>query len=162
MFTSDFSEERKWRKWADDVLVHTLSPNVYRTREEALQAFNWFSDVGEWEKHFPSWERYLIIYVGATAMYLIGKRLKKRHNLKDDVRMSLYDECNNWVRAINAKGTPFMGGQQPNLADLAVYGVLSSIEGCIAFKDLLDNSKISKWYVSMKDAVSHHQGAQFV
>ena len=40
-----YREERKWRKWADDVLVHVLSPNVYRTREEALQAFNWFSEV---------------------------------------------------------------------------------------------------------------------
>jgi len=39
------SEERKWRKWADEVFVHTLSPNVYRSREEALQAFNWFSEV---------------------------------------------------------------------------------------------------------------------
>lgn len=71
--------ERKWRKWADNVLVHTLSPNVYRTFEEALQAFNWFSEVGEWEKHFPTWERYLMIYVGASAMWLISKRLKKRY-----------------------------------------------------------------------------------
>lgn len=96
-----FSEERKWRKWADDVLVHTLSPNVYRTREEAFQAFNWFSEVGGWEQHFPSWERNLIIYVGASAMYLVGKRLRKRHNLKNDVRQSLYDECNLWVRELN-------------------------------------------------------------
>ncbi|KAJ8975886.1 hypothetical protein NQ317_011357 [Molorchus minor] len=44
------TEERNWRKWADDVLVHTLSPNVYRNREEAIQAFRWFSEVGEWEK----------------------------------------------------------------------------------------------------------------
>lgn len=73
-----FSEERKWRKWADDILVHTLSPNVYRTREEALQAFNWFSEVGEWDKHFPAWERYIMVYVGAYAMWLISKRLKKR------------------------------------------------------------------------------------
>lgn len=63
----------------DDVFVHTLSPNVYRTPEEALQAFKWFSDTGDWEKHFPAWERYLMIYVGASAMWLIGKRLKKRY-----------------------------------------------------------------------------------
>lgn len=49
-------DERKWRLWADDVLVHTLSPNVYRTTTEALQAFNWFSEV-RWQffnilKHF--------------------------------------------------------------------------------------------------------------
>ena len=26
----DIVEERRWRKWTDEVLVHTLSPNVYR------------------------------------------------------------------------------------------------------------------------------------
>lgn len=41
----DIMDERKWRKWADQVLVHTLSPNVYRTKEEALQSFEWFSEV---------------------------------------------------------------------------------------------------------------------
>lgn len=156
------SEERKWRKWADNVLVHTLSPNVYRTREEALQSFNWFSDVGEWEKNFPSWERNLIIYVGASAMYLIGKRLKKRHNLKEDVRESLYDECKKWVREVKHKGTPFLGGNQPNLADLSVYGILNSIEGCVAFKDLLEHTEIGKWYSAMKNTVSQHEGAKFI
>jgi len=42
-----FSEERKWRKWADDVFVHTLSPNVYRTLDESYKTFNWFSEVSE-------------------------------------------------------------------------------------------------------------------
>jgi hypothetical protein len=34
--------------------------------------------VGDWEKHFSAWERYLVVYVGAYAMWIIGKRLKKR------------------------------------------------------------------------------------
>ncbi|GLV43812.1 Suppressor of ref(2)P sterility [Carabus blaptoides fortunei] len=159
---ADLTEERKWRTWADNVLVHTLSPNVYRSQTEALQAFNWFSEVGEWEKHFPTWERLLIIYVGAFAMWLIGKRLKKRYNLKDDVRQSLYDECNYWIRAIRKKGTPFMGGVRPNLSDLAVYGVLSSIEGCNTFQDMLLHSSISEWYKAMKDLVQKHEGMKYI
>lgn len=71
-------EERKWRVWVDDSLVHVLSPNIYRTPKEALQAFKWFSEVGDWKKHFPLWERLMVVYVGATAMYFVGKRLKKR------------------------------------------------------------------------------------
>nr|CAD7203293.1 unnamed protein product [Timema douglasi] len=152
-------EERKWRKWADDRLVHVLSPNVYRTKEEALQAFHWFSEVGEWDKHFSPWERSLVIYVGACAMWLIGKRLKKRHNLKDDVRVSLYDECNNWLKALRKQGTSYLGGQFPNLADLAVFGVLNSIEGCSAFQDLLDNTRIGTWYQLMKDQCQAHAGS---
>ena len=55
-------------------------------------------------------------------------------HIEDDVRESLYDECNHWMKGIKKKGTPFMGGDQPNLADLAVFGVLSAIQGCQAFQ----------------------------
>ena len=71
-------EERRWRQWTDDVLVHTLSPNIYRTPAEALQAFQHFSDVGEWSGTFGTVERLVIIYVGAAAMYFVGKMLKRR------------------------------------------------------------------------------------
>lgn len=40
-----------------------------------------------------------------------------RYNLKDDVRQSLYDACNEWLKAVG-KDRLFMGGSQPNLADL--------------------------------------------
>lgn len=122
-----------------------------------------------------------MMYVGASAMWLIGKRLKRkynllflqiyilllistyyRYNLKEDVRQSLYDECNTWMRAINRKGTDFMGGDEPNLADLAVYGVLNSIEGCYTFRDMLNNTKIKKWYLSMKNTVNNHRGSAFL
>ena len=49
---------------------------------EALAAFQWFEKVGKWEELFQAWERFLVIYFGAAVMYIIGKRLKKRHNLK--------------------------------------------------------------------------------
>ncbi|KAJ1524948.1 hypothetical protein ONE63_009806 [Megalurothrips usitatus] len=152
-------DEVKWREWADKKLVHVLSPNVYRTTDEAIQSFEWFSEVGEWDRLFPSWERNLIVYVGAYAMWMIGKRLKKRHMLKDDVRISLYDELNYWVKQIKQKGTTFSGGKTPNLADLAVYGVLSSIEGCQAFKDALERTNIGSWYDEMKKYTKSHAGS---
>lgn len=42
--------------------------------------------------------------------------LSCRHNLQDDVRQDLYKAVNEWVEAIGRK--LFMGGDQPNLADL--------------------------------------------
>ncbi|XP_069134039.1 prostaglandin E synthase 2-like [Argopecten irradians] len=150
-------EERKWRAWTDKTLVHMLSPNVYRTPTEALQAFRYFSDVGEWENVFSYPMRMFVIYTGATAMYFLGKLLKKRYNLHQDVRISLYNECDVWVKAVG-KNRKFMGGTKPNLADLSVYGVLSSIEGCDAFKETLERTKIKTWYYRMKTAVSQHEG----
>ncbi|CAB0005553.1 unnamed protein product [Nesidiocoris tenuis] len=151
-------DERNSRKWADNVLVHMLSPNVYRTREEAIESFEWFSKVGEWDKNFSSWEVTSIVYLGSTVMYWLGKRLKKKYNLKSDVRESLYDSCNQWLKLLNAKGTTFHGGSRPDLADLAVFGVLSSIEGCSAFGDLRKKTKLSGWYDAMKSSVALHDG----
>ncbi|CAG9558261.1 unnamed protein product [Danaus chrysippus] len=144
------AEERQWRQWADQVLVHTLSPNVYRTVGEALETFKWFEEVGGWKQSFPAWECALMVYVGAAAMWIISKRLKSRHNIKDDVRQSLYDAANDWMKAVQKKGTPFLGGNKPNLADISVFGVLSSIEGCGAFEDLKTNTSIGKWFQDMK------------
>lgn len=75
----------------------------------------------------------MVIYVGAAVMYIIGKRLKKRHNLLDDARQSLYNEVNYFLKTVKAKGTHFIGGDVPNLADLAVYGCISSIDGIFFF-----------------------------
>lgn len=158
----EIMQERKWRQWVDDVFVHTLSPNVYRTLSEAYKTFNWFSDVGKWAEYFPTWERLIMINVGATAMWLISKRLKKRHALKDDVRQSFYDEINKWLSAIKKRGGTFMGGDRPNLADLAVYGILKSIEGCDAFKDALDNTKLGTWYDAMLREVETHSGSKYL
>jgi len=158
----DIVEERKWRRWVDDTLVHTISPNVYRTPSEALATFRWFSKAANWENLFSWWELSLVIYVGAAAMWAISKRLKKRHNIKEDARHSLYDECNFWMKSLKKKGTPFMGGDQPNLADLAVFGVLNSMVGCQAFSDARDNTKIGIWFDLMKAAVEERQGKGMV
>jgi len=154
----DIVEERRWRKWVDDELVHSLSPNVYRTPSEALAAFQWFDEVGRWSEVFSVWERYLVIYFGASVMWLLGKRLKKRHNLKDNVRQSLYDQCNHWMKSLSKKGTPFMGGSQPNLSDLAVFGVLTAVEGCEAFSDARRETKIGGWFDRMKEVVNSREG----
>lgn len=158
---TDLAEERRWRDWTDRVLVHSLSPNIYRTMPEALQAFNNFSVMGKWDEHFTAFERNIAVYAGSAAMWMIGKRLKKRYGLKDDVRESLYDNCRLWIKAIG-KERQFMGGERPNLADLSVYGVLSSIEGCIAFNDLLENTNIKPWYFAVKECCQSHAGKQLV
>lgn len=117
---------------------------VYRTFSEALETFRWFSDAGEWDQLFPRWERNMMVGFGATAMFLISKRLKKRHGLDDDVRKHMYDACNKWTNELEKKKTPFMGGAAPNLADLAFYGALTCMEGCQTFDDVRKHTKLGK------------------
>lgn len=80
-----------------------------------------------------------------------------RHHI-EDARQALYDAANKWMKAVQQKGTPFLGGEQPNLADISVYGVLSSIEGCTAFKDLRNHTKIGKWFDEMTNLIQKKRG----
>lgn len=45
---------------------------------EALDAFNWFDEIGDWKQNFNYFERLTVIYTGAVIMYLIGKNLKRK------------------------------------------------------------------------------------
>ncbi|XP_075903088.1 prostaglandin E synthase 2 isoform X2 [Nelusetta ayraudi] len=146
-------EEMKWRAWADDWLVHLISPNVYRTTGEALASFDYIVREGK----FGTYEGFFAKYVGAAAMYLIAKRLKSRHNLQEDVRQDLYKAVNDWIAAIGKK-RKFMGGEQPNLADLAVFGVLRVMEGLEAFDDMMQNTKVKNWYRRVERASLNHEG----
>ncbi|XP_067087452.1 prostaglandin E synthase 2 [Osmerus mordax] len=146
-------EEIKWRRWADDWLVHLISPNVYRTTGEALASFDYIVREGK----FGTFEGFCAKYVGASAMYVISKMLKRRHNLQDDVRQDLYKAVNDWVAAIGKK-RKFMGGNQPNLSDLAVFGVLRVMEGLQAFDDMMENTKVKFWYKRMEKATQNHEG----
>lgn len=153
-----FSLERKWREWTDKHFIHLISPNVYRTKNEALETFEWFASISGWDEFFPRWERNLMVYVGATAMYLISKRLKKRHHLHDDVRLDMYAACNSWTEELNRRKSKFLGGKSPNLADLAFYGALTCMEGCQAFQDTLNNTKIEPWFQAMKTHTLSNRG----
>jgi microsomal prostaglandin-E synthase 2 len=81
-----------------------LSPNIYRTPKEALEAFDYLTTSG----NFSTMERVTGKYIGATAMFFIGKRLKKRHNITDE-RASLYEAAEQWVKALDNR--TFMGNQ---------------------------------------------------
>uniref|UniRef100_K7GHQ3 Prostaglandin E synthase 2 n=1 Tax=Pelodiscus sinensis TaxID=13735 RepID=K7GHQ3_PELSI len=141
-------EEMKWREWADNWLVHLISPNVYRTPREALASFDYIVREGK----FGTMEGFFAKYMGAIAMFFISKRLKTRHHLQDNVREDLYKAANDWVKAVG-KHRPFMGGSQPNLADLAVYGVLRVMEGLEAYDDMMNHTMIQPWYHRMEKAI---------
>jgi microsomal prostaglandin-E synthase 2 len=139
-------EETKWRKWVDNHLVHMLSPNMYRNTSEALEAFDYITSNG----NFSTYEKYSVKYAGAAAMYFVSKKLKKKYNITDE-RASLYDAAETWVKALD--GRDYLGGSKPNLADLAVFGVLRPIRYLRSGKDMVEHTGIGEWYSRMEIAV---------
>jgi hypothetical protein len=101
--SEQYKLERKWREWVDTKFIHTLSPNVYCTLRQSLNTFRWFSQAGDWEEIFPWYQRWIIVYVGVVVMRVVAERLKKKHKLNSDVRISLYECANEWVKAVGKK-----------------------------------------------------------
>ncbi|XP_010519146.1 PREDICTED: prostaglandin E synthase 2 [Tarenaya hassleriana] len=143
---SEDDEETKWRKWVDNHLVHLLSPNIYRNTSEALESFDYITTHG----NFSFTERLVAKYAGATAMYFVSKKLKKKYNITDE-RAALYEAAETWVDAL--EGRPYLGGSKPNLADLAVFGVLRPIRYLKSGKDMVENTRIGEWYTRMENTV---------
>ncbi|KAE8696786.1 putative BOI-related E3 ubiquitin-protein ligase 2-like [Hibiscus syriacus] len=139
-------EEKKWREWVDNHLVHVLSPNIYRSTSEALESFDYITTHG----NFSFTERLVAKYAGAAAMYFVSKKLKKKHNITDE-RAALYEAAETWVDAL--KGRHYLGGSKPNLADLAVFGVLRPIRYLTSGKDMVEHTRIGDWYSRMENAV---------
>lgn len=139
-------EEKKWREWVDNHLVHVLSPNIYRSTSEALESFDYITTQG----NFSFTERLVAKYAGAAAMYFVSKKLKKKHNITDE-RAALYEAAETWVDALN--GRHYLGGSKPNLADLAVFGVLRPIRYLTSGKDMVEHTRIGEWYGRMENAV---------
>ncbi|XP_050376426.1 uncharacterized protein LOC126793837 [Argentina anserina] len=139
-------EEKKWRKWVDNHLVHMLSPNIYRNTSEALESFDYITSNG----NFSYTEKITVKYAGAAAMYFVSKKLKKKYNITDE-RASLYEAAETWVDALD--GREFLGGSKPNLADLSVFGVLRPIRYLRSGKDMVEHTRIGEWYSRMERAV---------
>ncbi|KAI1882446.1 hypothetical protein AGOR_G00250830 [Albula goreensis] len=146
-------EEVKWRMWVDDWLLLVISPNLYRNLSESLASY----DVIVRQGNFSPIMGFFAKYTGAMTMYLISKFDKMRYRLQDDVREDLYKAINEWVSAIGKK-RKFMGGLQPNLADLDVYAVLKVMEGLKTFDDIMENTKVKSWYQRVEQAIQEQQG----
>ncbi|KAF6163908.1 hypothetical protein GIB67_024763 [Kingdonia uniflora] len=142
----DDDEENKWRRWVDNHLVHMLSPNIYRNASEALESFDYITSKG----NFSFMEKVTAKYAGAVAMYFVSKNLKKKYNITDE-RASLYEAAETWVDALG--GRQFLGGTKPNLADLAVFGVLRPIRYLRSGKDMVEHTRIGEWYTRMEGVV---------
>ena len=141
-------EEEKWRRWVDERFVRVITVNIYRTAKESFQTFDYISENG----NFGWVQKEAARVFGAGMMWALSNRLKKKYNVEGEVRDALYKDANKWVEeAVSEK--KFLGGDAPNLADLAVFGVVKSVTGTDTFMDVQHKSKIGPWYERMMGVV---------
>lgn len=153
---SGTAEEAQWRAWVDSTLVKHLTVNIYRSWGEALTTFDYLT-----QKNFQPATVLASKYFGAAAMVHVAK--KRRADLgvsQGGERSALYVVLDTWAEAVQAKGTPFLGGNRPDIADISVFGAMRSIEGLDTMQDALKHSRVGPWYERMKSAVGTVSGLQ--
>lgn len=141
-------DDSQWRRWIAKDMLYLLSPNMYRTFSESIQAFDYITEIS----NFSTIEKLQVKYGGALIMYLVAKKNKNAHNLTD-VRESLYKVIDVWVKdAVGAK--QFVGGSSPSIADIEMFGIIRAVRPLEAtWNDLASNTGISEWFSRMEKAV---------
>ncbi|MFO1518498.1 MAG: glutathione S-transferase N-terminal domain-containing protein [bacterium] len=131
--------EEKWLKWADATLVRALPPLIYRNLSDSIKAFDYITQV----EKFSRLQQALIKYSGAAVMTLVAKKSAKSQGIADPEK-HLQKCLKDWEKALGEED--YLGGKKPNGADLAVFGILKSIEGLPAFRFIEENQKVSDWF----------------
>lgn len=140
-------EETLWLNWSDEKLARALLPLIYKTWGDAYKAFGYITKVG----NFNSFQRIGIRLSGTIVMKIVAKKIAKKYNITDPKKY-LTDLLIEWENTL--KGKDFMGKTRPNGADIAIFGVLESIETLPSFEIIKANTKVYQWYSSLKQLTS--------
>jgi len=133
------NKEEKWLKWADATLVRALPPLIYRKLGDSLKAFDYITQ----QEKFNWLQQRTIKYSGALVMTMVAKKSAKEQGIADPI--SHLEKCLvDWEQAL--AGQNYLGGKTPNGADLAVFGILKSIETLPAFSYIQANRAVWDWY----------------
>lgn len=134
---------QKWAAWAEKDLAVLLYPNITRTLSDSLKAFSYVHSV----ESFSTVDKYANHLLGSLAMWAAASRIKKKYGI-DDEREALTSAALKWSAQIQGEH-PFLGGEEPNLGDLSVFGCLRAIEGLPAHDEILSAAPVRNWYLRL-------------
>jgi microsomal prostaglandin-E synthase 2 len=135
-------QEDKWLKWSEG-FVKSVPPLIYDTLPNALKAFDYITS----ETKFSWYQRSLIKYSGAIVMKMVAKKSKEKLGIVDAAK-NFETLLSEWTEGLaNEK---YMGGESPNGADVAVYGIILSLRGLPAASKVSQHPEFSAWCERMK------------
>eukprot|EP00758_Cryptobia_borreli_P010953 Tbor_TRINITY_DN5617_c1_g1::TRINITY_DN5617_c1_g1_i6::g.8871::m.8871/K05309/PTGES2; microsomal prostaglandin-E synthase 2 len=165
----------KWRQWARRELVRFLVVNINVTISDAWHVYDYIDRFDT----IPYTKKLFLKAMGSPIMLLVAKfktqpALIEAGLMKkgDDVHEKLFERVNLFttealqipegtildIKKRNAEGNTvkmpdvkFHGGNEPDLADLDVYGVLQSIRGHKLYMDIIENTDLEPWLSKMDE-----------
>ncbi len=145
---AEVARENEWLAWSDK-FVKGIPTAIYDSFLNALRSFNYITKVGK----FNWFEKQTIKFSGAFIMTLVAQKIKKREGIEQP-ELFLKQKAEEWGKGLN--GQPFNGGETPNGADLAVFGIVQSFLGLRAGQWLEENAGFSAWLQKVKESAENH------
>lgn len=129
--------EDQWLTWSED-FVQGLPTAVYGDLASSLKSFDYITKVGK----FSWFQQRMVKYSGALVMTMVAKKIAKRRNITDPV-VFLRSKTEEWTKGL--EGRDYMGGSEPNAADLAVFGIARIVAPLSAGKTFRENAAFWAW-----------------
>lgn len=134
---------QEWTSWLDDKLVHYLPPLVhpgFRT------SFRNFATVMSREQ-IAGIKGFIVRLGGSLVMPKVARKMKAKHHIVD-APAEFAAAIDHWV-ADGLAGQVFFGGEQPDLVDTSVFGVLNSVAGLgILAPEKARSTEFARWYAA--------------
>ena len=143
---------QKWMRFAVDDLAALLYPNICGTLGDSYDAFSYVKNVDS----FTGGQKLSIQMLGSLAMYFAASRVKSKRNITDEKKAlkEALDQLEH--EGLDDGKLSFCSGvSTPDLGDLAVFGVLYSVNGLQAHTDSIQlrGGPVKEWYDRMHLAV---------
>ena len=137
--SQDEARRDEWIEWVDTKMSKATIPILYGSLSSALKTTTRVSKLetfGFFSKRLYAWAGFPIMW-GIIARTRVKKDGRKPKQLWHDLLTEFTDEFD---------GTPFFGGEKPDLVDLAAFGYMRSISPFPQFSQLEDHENGMAWY----------------
>ncbi len=139
--TGDDADQDDWMDFSNDVLGKSIVPVIYRTFGSSLRAMAYVTK----QDQFSGMTRWKAKWIGALVMRMVGRSRAKLFEEEPDANLrSQLDALSGGLQG------EYLGGEAPNGADHANYGMLRSMQGLRGFDIVQSHDDIGPWYGRMQ------------
>lgn len=131
------AEQDRWMEFSNQVLGKSIVAVIYRTFGSSFRALEYVNGI----ENFSRRDKLVNKYLGGFVMKMVGRSRAKMFD--EPPRQNLKTQLDHLSTGLNGD---FFGGESPNGADFANYGILRSMQGLEGFDILESHPTAYPWY----------------
>ena len=131
------AEQDRWMEFSNQVLGKSIVAVIYRTFGSSFRALEYVNGI----ENFSRKDKLVNKYLGGFVMKMVGRSRAKMFD--EPPRQNLKTQLDHLSTGLNGD---FFGGESPNGADFANYGILRSMQGLEGFDILESHPTAFPWY----------------